>query len=131
MKTQIKLILGLLIVFVAASAASAQTAEKKAEDVVTGKWTLSLDVGGQPTDITLNLTQKGSDFTGTMSSEHGDGTFDKGKIDAGKLTGSINATVQGTPMVLKFDGKIEAGKMTGTLDVPNLGTFSFAGSKAK
>lgn len=128
-----KLIFGLLLVFAAAMAASAQTAPPKAEakDDVTGKWIISLDAGGQNIDLTLDLTQKGTDFTGTMSSAEGSGTFEKGKVDAGKLTATINSVVQGNPMMLTFNGKIDAGKMTGSVDVPNLGVFSFTGGKAK
>ncbi len=98
---------------------------------ITGKWTLTVDAGGQIIDLACEFKQSVGDFTGTMSSEVGNGTFDKGKVSGSSVTGILSADVQGQPAVIKLDGKLEGDKMTGTLDVPGLGVFAFTGSRVK
>ncbi|MGH9949398.1 MAG: alpha/beta hydrolase family protein, partial [Pyrinomonadaceae bacterium] len=98
---------------------------------VSGKWVLSIDAGGQIIELNCEFAQAGSDFTGTMSSEHGSGKFEKGKVSGSAVIGTLSGEVQGQPMVMAFSGKVDGDKMTGTLDVPGLGNFPFAGSKSK
>jgi len=97
---------------------------------ITGKWTLTVDAGGQIIEVSCEFKQNGADFTGTMSSEAGNGTFDKGKVSGTSVTSSLAAEIQGQPMMIKMDGKLDGVKMTGTLDVPGLGVMPFTASKS-
>ncbi len=94
-----------------------------------GKWTLSVDAGGQVIDLVSEIKQTGSEFTGTMSSMVGGGSFEKGKISGSTFTATLNADVQGSPTVIALEGKVDGSKMTGTMNVPGFGVLAFTGVK--
>jgi hypothetical protein len=97
---------------------------------ISGRWTFSVDAGGQTIEVYADLKQIGSDFTGTMTSPVGNGVFEKGKINGNSVTATLNADVQGQPTTIQMAAKLDGGKMTGTLDVPGLGPHPFSGVKA-
>ncbi len=92
---------------------------------VSGKWTFTVDAGGQIVDLAVELKQTGADFTGTMSSMVGSGSFQNGKVAGSQVSGTLQADVQGNPTTIAVEGKVNATKMTGTLNVPGMGTFPF------
>ena len=96
---------------------------------VTGKWTMTVDTGGQMHDVGLDLKQDGASFTGTMSSTVANGTFDKGLLSGSNMTAVINADIQGQAVQLQLEGKIDGGKMTGTISGPGLPAMTFIGIK--
>lgn len=98
---------------------------------VTGKWNMSADAGGQTIDITLDLTQNGADFSGTMNSMLGGGRIEKGLMSGNSFTATAVVEVQGQTMQLKMEGKIEGDKMTGYLSGPGIPEVAFTASKAK
>lgn len=98
---------------------------------VTGKWSVSLDAGGQPVDLDLELEQKGVEIGGKMISALGGGTLEKGRVSGAIITGTIQADVQGQPMEIKMEGKVEGTKMTGTFTVPGIGNLPFTAVKNK
>ncbi|NNF00836.1 MAG: hypothetical protein HKN25_17605, partial [Pyrinomonadaceae bacterium] len=87
------------------------------------------DAGGQQVQIGLRLKQKESDFSGTVSTQFGDGTLEKGKVSGNNLTGTILIEIQGQPMELEIKGKIKDGKMTGTIEGPGVPEVTFSGKK--
>ena len=97
---------------------------------VAGKWTMSVDAGGQVIGLAVEFKQSGSDFTGTMASAAGGGTFEKGKINGTKVKAILQADVQGQAMTIGVDGTIEGDKMSGTMDVPGIGIVSFTAVRA-
>jgi hypothetical protein len=97
---------------------------------ISGKWTFTVDAGGQVVEVYVDFKQSGDDFTGTMTSPVGNGVFEKGKTSGSSVTATLNADVQGSPTTIQMVGKLEGGKMSGTLDVPGLGVLPFTGVKA-
>ena len=102
-----------------------------AADTVAGKWTLSVDAPGEAVDVLLDLTQKGDEVSGTMSSTHGSGKITKGIFKEKKLTATITADIQGSPTELQLEGTVDGEKITGALTATGLGTFGFTGAKSK
>jgi len=96
---------------------------------VSGKWNVAADVGGQTVDVLFDLKQEGSDFSGTMASEPGNGTVQNGKISGDSFTGIINAEIQGQQMEIKMTGKIDGGKMVGTMSGQGLPPISFTAAR--
>jgi dipeptidyl aminopeptidase/acylaminoacyl peptidase len=96
-----------------------------------GKWTISVDAGGQVIDLTADMKQTGADFVGTMTGTTGNGTFEKGRVNGPNVTATLQAEVQGQPTTIAMSGKIEGDKMTGTMDVPGLGVFPFTAVRNK
>ena len=97
---------------------------------ISGKWTFTVDAGGQTHEVYVDFKQTGDDFTGTMTSPVANGVFEKGKVNGGGITATLNADIQGSPTTIQMVGKLDAGKMSGTLDVPGLGVLPFTGVKA-
>ncbi|MEO7674378.1 MAG: S9 family peptidase, partial [Pyrinomonadaceae bacterium] len=98
---------------------------------VAGKWTMTVDAGGEVIQVDLDLKQDGGDFTGAMSSPHGGGTVEKGKVSGTNVTAIVKAELQGQPMEIQLGGVVEGDKMSGTIAVPGLGTMVFTAVKAK
>lgn len=97
---------------------------------VAGKWTMSVDAGGQVIGLAVEFKQSGSDFTGTMASAAGGGIFEKGKVSGVKVKAILQADVQGQAMTIGVDGTVEGDKMSGTMDVPGIGIVSFTAVRA-
>ncbi len=112
-------------------ATTAAAAPAGSAAAVGGKWTISVDAGGQVIDLAVELKQTGSDFVGTMSSGVGNGTFEKGKVSGSAITATLQADVQGQPSTIAVDGKVDGDKMTGTMNVPGIGVVSFTGVRDK
>ena len=104
---------------------------EKASVDVSGVWNLDADASGQNVQIGFRLEQKDSDFQGTVSTQFGDGTIEKGKVSGNSITGTIKIEIQGQPMELEMKGKIVDGKMTGTIEGPGVPQVSFSGEKGK
>lgn len=98
---------------------------------IAGKWTMSVDAGGQVIDLAVEIEQNGSDFTGTMASMVGNGTIKDGKINGNAIKGILDAEVQGQPTTIEMEGKIDGEKMSGTLNVPGIGTVTFTAVRNK
>ncbi len=98
---------------------------------ISGKWTLTVDAGGQVIDLECEFKQTGGDFSGTMSSRVGNGNFEKGKVSGTSVIGTLMADVQGQPTIIRVEATIEGDKISGTMDVPGLGVFSFSGVRQK
>src|SRR5690606_37694552 len=80
-----------------------------------GKWTLTVDAPGEAVEVVLELQQSGEAITGTMSSTVGGGTVTKGSLSGKKLTASITAEIQGSPMELGLEGTVDGDKIYGTI----------------
>ena len=98
---------------------------------VSGKWTMTVDAGGQIVQLDLELKQDGSDFAGAMVSALGGGMVEKGKVSGTNVKATVKADIQGQPMEIELDGKVEGDKMSGTLIVPGLGNMVFTAVKSK
>lgn len=97
----------------------------------TGKWTLSVDAGGQTIEVVLDLKQNGSGLAGTMSSQAGGGTVEKGSVSGKNLSVTVKGEVQGQQTEIQVDGVIEGDKISGTIGVAGLGSFPFTGSRTR
>ncbi|HEX8198642.1 MAG TPA: S9 family peptidase [Pyrinomonadaceae bacterium] len=97
---------------------------------VSGKWNLMANAGGQELPITMDLTQTGGDFSGSLNSAMGGGKIEKGKVSGKNIVGTARVEVQGQSMELKIEGVIDGNKITGTLAGPGLPPISFTGEKS-
>ena len=97
---------------------------------VSGKWNLTANAGGQELPITMDLTQTGGDFSGSLNSMMGGGKIEKGKVSGKNIVGTARVEVQGQSMELKIEGVIDGDKITGTLAGPGLPPISFTGVKS-
>jgi hypothetical protein len=97
---------------------------------VSGKWNLTANAGGQELPITMDLTQTGGDFSGSLNSMMGGGKIEGGKVSGKNIVGTARVDVQGQSMEIKIEGVIDGDKMTGTIAGPGLPPISFTGVKS-
>lgn len=98
---------------------------------ITGKWTMLAQTGGQQIVVALEFKQTGGDFSGTLMSELGAGTIEKGRISGKNLTGIMRAEMGGQSMEIQITGMLEGDQMTGTLIGAGLPPINFTASKTK
>jgi dipeptidyl aminopeptidase/acylaminoacyl peptidase len=97
---------------------------------VSGKWNLTANAGGQELPITMDLTQTGGNFSGSLNSMMGGGKIEGGKVSGKNIVGTARVDVQGQSMEIKIEGVIDGDKMTGTIAGPGLPPISFTGVKS-
>jgi dipeptidyl aminopeptidase/acylaminoacyl peptidase len=95
---------------------------------VSGSWTMYAEAPGQTVELAMELTQAGSEFSGTLSSILGGGTVENGKVSGTSFEGIAKVTVQGQPVDLTMTGTVEGDSMKGTLDGP-FGLIPFTAKK--
>ena len=98
---------------------------------ISGKWILSVDVGGDVMVFDMDIVQKAATFTGSVTSNAGDGILKEGKVTGNTFETVLDATVQGQAMSVPMRGKTEGNNMSGTLLVPGVGSLSFTAVRAK
>lgn len=98
---------------------------------IDGRWTMTVDAGGQIVDLAVEIKQTGEDFIGTMASMVGNGSLEKGKVNGQAFKATMNADVQGNPTTIEMEGKLEGDKLNGTLSVPGIGVIPFTGARPK
>ena len=98
---------------------------------VSGKWSMSANAGGQKIIVALDFKQVGANVSGSMSSDHANGTLSNGAISGKSFKGTIKAEIQGQPMDLEMEGTVEGDTITGTLSNPQLPPISFTAKKEK
>jgi hypothetical protein len=98
---------------------------------ISGKWTLVADTGGQMIEVSVELKQYGSEFTGGTISQIGNGKIDGGKVSGKSFTGVLHADIQGQPVDFKMDGTVDGDKMTGTFSNATMGSIPFTATKNK
>ena len=98
---------------------------------ISGKWTLGVDAGGTAVSLALELSQKGSEFSGTAASDVGGGKVEGGKLSGKTFTATLRADVQGQAVDFKMEGSLDGEKMSGTLSNAGFGTLAFSGARNK
>ena len=100
-------------------------------DDLTGKWTLLADAHDQVLTIAVDLKQTGDTFTGTTSSDLGNGTIDGGKVTDKAFTSTLHAEIQGNVVDFKMEGTIEADKLKGSFSNAQFGSVPFTATRNK
>ncbi len=96
---------------------------------VSGTWDITVNTpdGDQPT--TLTVTQAGSSFTGTMTSQLGTADVSGGAVDGRRVTWSVTVPIGGQSTTVSFSGEVDGGSMSGSASVGDMGSFTFRGEK--
>ncbi len=95
---------------------------------LSGVYTISIEIPGQPMGATLNLAQQGSVLTGTMVSQLGSSQIKDGKVTADGFSFSTSVEFGGSAMELTVRGTVSGSTVSGTIDSPQ-GAVPFSGTK--
>lgn len=95
---------------------------------ISGTYSVTLQIPGQPLPATMVLTQQGSTLTGTLQSQLGTAPIRNGGVTADGF--SYNATVefQGSSIEIFVKGSVTGNQISGTVDSPQ-GAIPFSGTK--
>jgi hypothetical protein len=98
---------------------------------VTGKWTYTLDMGGQTSNGTLELKDESGNVSGMISNPQ---TGQMGDISEAVLTGnnlsfSVGYNMGGRSIKVEFDLQFSGDEFEGTASVGQFGTFKVEGAK--
>jgi dipeptidyl aminopeptidase/acylaminoacyl peptidase len=96
-----------------------------------GKWSLSVDAGGQTVTLMLDLQEAASGLKGTLTSDLGGGKVTKGSAKGSDISLTVMADIQGQATELQIQGKIDGDKIGGVIVAPGFGTFTFAGARMR
>ncbi len=113
------------------SSNAAKTVNSTSSIDINGKWTTVVDAGGQMIDVKMDFAQKGSEFTGALTSSIAMGTFKEGKITGKNVSSKLVVDVQGQQLELTLQGAVEGDKLIGTLSGDSVGTIPFTATKSK
>jgi dipeptidyl aminopeptidase/acylaminoacyl peptidase len=97
---------------------------------INGKWNMEVNAGGQFFNIVVEITQKGADFDGKMTSAIGSGVIEKGKISGKNISAVLKTEIQGQTLEMQMEGSVdEKGKITGTIEGAGFPPVSFTATK--
>jgi hypothetical protein len=96
---------------------------------VAGVWDLTVNAPQGAQQVSMTVTQDGSTFAGSMTSEMGTAEFSGGTITGQHLAWSMALAMGGQTMTLNYSADVDGTRMTGTVSVGDFGTFPFTGEK--
>ncbi|MGE3467577.1 MAG: hypothetical protein AB7J13_11665, partial [Pyrinomonadaceae bacterium] len=95
---------------------------------LSGVYSITIDVPGQPLPATLNFTHQGTALTGSMVSALGTSTISNGRVSGTGFNFTTNVSFQGVQMDITVMGTISGNQISGTVDSPQ-GSVPFSGTK--
>jgi hypothetical protein len=118
-----------LLVFapVLAFVLAVSAAAPRAQNSVTGDWTLTINGPQGTLDTDASFTQDGEKVTGTMSSPMGETNF-AGTMSGSTLSLAFNVVTPNGPIDVRMTAEVAGAEMKGTLDF-GMGTADFTGKK--
>jgi imidazolonepropionase-like amidohydrolase len=96
---------------------------------IAGTWAMNLVSPQGPVDMTLTVTQNGSSFNGSMTSQFGTNEISDGQISGRVVTWTMNLQVGGQSILLSYRGEVEGTRMTGTAQLGNFGSGNFTAER--
>jgi hypothetical protein len=95
---------------------------------VGGNYSITIEIPGQPTQGTLNLTQQEAILTGNLQTPFGNVPIKDGKVTAEGFSFTATVEFSGSTIELAVSGRVTGNQISGTMTAPQ-GTFPFSGTK--
>ena len=95
---------------------------------VAGRYSVTIEVPGQPLAATLTFSQAGPTLTGTMVSELGTSQIKNGRVSAEGFSFGSSVEFGGAAIDISVSGKVSGDQIRGTIDSPQ-GAVTFSGTK--
>jgi hypothetical protein len=97
---------------------------------VTGVWIFTVESAAGKSNPTLTFKQEGEKLTGQYSSQLMGQADLTGSVKGQTIEFVVSATVQGTPIELKYTGTVDTkDSMKGTLSAGDFGNGTFTGAR--
>jgi hypothetical protein len=99
---------------------------------LTGVWNAKFDTQIGPQDYTYELTQKGTELTGSIKSGNGESKVENGAVKGDTVTFVENLTVQGMTIKVDYTGKVVSdNEITFTRQVGTFATEQLTAKRVK
>ncbi|HVF42710.1 MAG TPA: amidohydrolase family protein, partial [Pyrinomonadaceae bacterium] len=109
--------------------AAAAAAASPSSAGLSGTWSLSATLNGQPVSSTLTLEQQGSRLSGRISTDSfGTGEITDGSVSGNSFRFSTNLDIGGQSISLSYEGTLDGDRITGTVQTPR-GPLPFTGTR--
>jgi adenine deaminase len=110
--------------------APARTAAAGAGAQLTGTWTITTNSPQGIMESTLEVTQSGTSFTGTMTSQMmGTSPVSDGTVNGRQVSWTMTPQFGGQGFTLTYAGEVDGTRMSGTVTAGDFGSFPFTGEK--
>jgi hypothetical protein len=96
---------------------------------VAGTWSVTVNAPQGAQSMTMTLTQDGTAFSGTMSSEMGTLPVAEGQLSGNSASWTITVPMGGQSMTVNFRGDVEGNRMRGTAELGAFGSAPFTAEK--
>jgi len=96
---------------------------------VAGTWSVTVNTPQGSQSMTMTLTQDGTAFSGTMTSEMGTLPVAEGQVSGNSAYWSITVSMGGQSMSVNFRGDVEGNRMRGTAELGAFGSAPFTAEK--
>lgn len=95
---------------------------------LSGTYTITIDIPGQPLPATLTLVQSGGGLTGTLVSALGTTQIRDGNVSGTTFSFSGDVQFGGASLSISVRGSVTGNQISGTVDSPQ-GAVPFSGTK--
>ncbi len=95
---------------------------------ISGTYSITVEVPGQPMTATLNFAQDGGVLTGSMASNMGSTPFRDGHVTASGFSFVTTVQLGGSPVEVTCTGAVNGNQISGTMNSP-VGNAPFTGTK--
>ena len=82
-----------------------------------------------PLDVTMTLTQAGTTFSGTMTSQVGSMEVSDGQVSGRNATWSATLTLGGQTITLNYRAEVDGNRMTGSAELGSFGSATFTADR--
>ncbi len=99
-----------------------------AAPVLSGAYSITIDIPGQPISATLNFTHSGTTLTGTFVTDGGPAQMRDGKVTGTAFSFAATVPYGGQNLDITVQGTVTGNQVSGTIDSP-AGAVPFSGTK--
>ena len=92
-----------------------------------GRWEIDIDAQGQPTAVTLDITEEDGALTGTIASDLGEYPVTEVSFEDGVL--KFNLDIADLGFSFSFEATIEGDKIEGNFNSPDIGDLPASGTR--
>ncbi len=96
--------------------------------VLSGNWSVTVNLGGQDIPGTLTLNQQGGTVSGVIQTDLATAPFSGGTASGNSFRANSSANIQGQVVDLVIQGQTTGNEISGTIESP-LGTATFSGRR--
>ena len=101
-----------------------------ARNILSGTWTVNVNLGGQERTITLNLQQEGDRLSGSISGPLGAGEISNASMTGGEVRFTVALNVEGQTKEATFTGRLANNEIRGNVTIVGSAPGTFTATRS-